>query len=368
MLLMNAVKNAIPVRNVDNEFKRIPFLITAFAAQTISILLSPAHFMYPRVNTFLLQRQLVDIEDIPLFYNLFNTSAENHKKDRAWILRLLGVGLRTFDDHRIYKRRHVYDLITAFFDSKLADMATQRLVLDVLWEATNSPSITLDLSRNGSLLSWLHQLALSSTINNEEVHVVCSKLLLRILRATQASSSGKWFISDIPQKHIGAIAIALLKSSVAEEPSDMESAVMSARKMVFVLQLLHELALRFGENHISSLLLERIISHVRSCEGYLNATTVPSLTQRMELLTTAQQEIDMRSKQTGSTDQDTMYRLYQLSIFYLLELQLHRINHIQAQTSASDKNAFKFLAARAIPLGFGEKVSEWMIQCINLLP
>jgi hypothetical protein len=59
---MNAVKNAIPVRNVDSDFKRIPYIITAFASQAISILLSAAHFMYPRVNTFLLQRQLIDIE------------------------------------------------------------------------------------------------------------------------------------------------------------------------------------------------------------------------------------------------------------------------------------------------------------------
>ncbi|KAI9288533.1 ribosome 60S biogenesis N-terminal-domain-containing protein [Umbelopsis sp. AD052] len=368
MLLLNAVKNTIEVRNVDNEFKRIPYIITAFASQTISILLSAAHFMYPRVNTFLLQRQLIDIEDIPLFYNLFNTSADNHKRDRAWILRLLGVGLHTFDDHRIYKRRHVYDLITAFFDSKLADMTTQRLILDVLWEATSSPSITLDLARNSGLLSWLHQLATSPAISSEEIHVVCSKLLLRTLRSARASRSGRWFIADIPQRHIGTIAIALLKSSIADEPSDTESAVVSIRKVLFVLQLLHELALHFGENHLTNLLMERIISHLRSCEGYLTATKVPSHFQRLDMLKTAKQEIDMRAKHSGSTDQDTLYSLYQLSIFYLLELQIHRINHAQVQMSVGDKDTFKYLAARAIPLGFGEKASDWMTQCINSLP
>jgi hypothetical protein len=62
MLLMNAFKNAITERDQDNTFKRMPLLITAFAAQAIPILFSPAHFMYPKVNTFLLQRQLMDIE------------------------------------------------------------------------------------------------------------------------------------------------------------------------------------------------------------------------------------------------------------------------------------------------------------------
>jgi hypothetical protein len=62
MLLMNGLKNAIPERVVDDTFKRVPYIITAFAAQAIPILFSPAHFMYPRVNTFLLQRQLIDME------------------------------------------------------------------------------------------------------------------------------------------------------------------------------------------------------------------------------------------------------------------------------------------------------------------
>jgi hypothetical protein len=247
-------------------------------------------------------------------------------------------------------------------------MTTQRLILDVLWEATSSPSITLDLARNSGLLSWLHQLATSPAISSEEIHVVCSKLLLRTLRSARASRSGKWFIADIPQRHIGTIAIALLKSSIADEPSDTESAVVSIRKLLFVLQLLHELALHFGENHLSNPLMERIISHLRSCEGYLTTTNVPSHFQRLDMLKTAKQEIDMRAKNSGSTDQDTLYSLYQLSIFYLLELQVHRINHAQVHTSAGDKDAFKYLAARAIPLGFGEKASEWMTQCINLLP
>lgn len=247
-------------------------------------------------------------------------------------------------------------------------MTTQRLILDVLWEATSSPSITLDLARNSGLLSWLHQLATSPAISSEEIHVVCSKLLLRTLRSARASRSGKWFIADIPQRHIGTIAIALLKSSIADEPSDTESAVVSIRKVLFVLQLLYELALHFGENHLTNLLMERIISHLRSCEEYLTATSVPTHLQRLEMLKTAKQEIDMRAKHSGSTDQDTLYSLYQLSIFYLLELQVHRIHHAQVQTSTGDKDAFKFLAARAIPLGFGEKASEWMTQCVNLLP
>lgn len=62
MLLMNALRNAITERDQDNTFKRMPLLITAFAAQAIPIIFSPAHFMYPKVNVFLLQRQLIDIE------------------------------------------------------------------------------------------------------------------------------------------------------------------------------------------------------------------------------------------------------------------------------------------------------------------
>ena len=49
--------------------------------------------MYPIINKFLLQRPLLDLNDVPVFYSLLFNSSEGHRKERAWLLRLLVEGL-----------------------------------------------------------------------------------------------------------------------------------------------------------------------------------------------------------------------------------------------------------------------------------
>ncbi|KAM3582548.1 hypothetical protein VKS41_005193 [Umbelopsis sp. WA50703] len=368
MLLMNAFKNAITERDQDNTFKRMPLLITAFAAQAIPILFSPAHFMYPKVNTFLLQRQLMDIEDIPLFYKLFNTASEHHKKDRNWMLRLLGIGLHDFEDHRIYKRRHVYDLVTAFFDSKLADNFTKRLILNIFWRATESPSITLDLARNSGFLSWLHQLAASAS-DNEDIHLVCSKLLLKILRSLPSTSHGKRWIRGVPQQQIAAIATTLLRSIETGTASDTSSALLLCRKIMLILQIYHNIALSFGDNHLQIQLIKLIIMLLNSCEGYLTPIESPNLLGRDYLLEFAKQESINRSVDFSSDDRMTFLMVYQLTIHYLLELHLHKMKFMESANTLNEDNKeiFRFLQARSIPLGIGHQTNEWMISCINSL-
>lgn len=271
-------------------------------------------------------------------------------------------------DHRIYKRRHVYDLITAFFDSKLADTTSQRLVLDVIWMATDSSQITIDLVRNGSLLSWLHQLAASSASNNDEIHTLCSKLLLRIMRSAQVGAGGKRWLTGVPQNHIGTIATTLLKSGLAEEPSDLESSIGNARKTVLVLQVLHGIAMKFDENYLHTQLIQQILSHLRACEEYLKEGTAPSHLQRIELIRLASYDTDIRYSNMMPTDQAALYSLYQLAVYYMMELQIHRIHRSNLFTSKEDKEAFRFIAARTIALGFGDQVTNWMLACINSLP
>jgi hypothetical protein len=52
----------------------------------------------------------------------------------------------------------------------------------------------------------------------------------------------------------------------------------------------------------------------------------------------------------------------------MMELQIHRIHRSNLSTSKEDKEAFRFIAARTIALGFGDQVTNWMLACINSLP
>jgi len=59
-------------------------------AQAAEVLLKPEHRLYKPLNRFLLQRPALDMKDVPMFYELFNSGApHNFKQDRAWVLRML---------------------------------------------------------------------------------------------------------------------------------------------------------------------------------------------------------------------------------------------------------------------------------------
>jgi hypothetical protein len=304
------------------------------------------------------------------------------------MLRLLGIGLHDFEvsihqvpmadphnililsyqDHRIYKRRHVYDLVTAFFDSKLADNFTKRLILNIFWRATESPSITLDLARNSGFLSWLHQLAASAS-DNEDIHLVCSKLLLKILRSLPSTSHGKRWIRGVPQQQIAAIATTLLRSIETGTASDTSSALLLCRKIMLILQIYHNIALSFGDNHLQIQFIKLIIMLLNSCEGYLTPIESPNLLGRDYLLEFAKQEAINRSVDFSSDDRMTFLMVYQLTIHYLLELHLHKMKFMESANTLNEDNKeiFRFLQARSIPLGIGHQTNEWMISCINSL-
>jgi hypothetical protein len=76
-----------------------------------------------------------ETQDIPLFYKLFNTSSDNNRKDRHWILRLLGTSLHTFD-----VGLYVYSVIT--IEPDINRTACNRII-----EFTNADMSTI-LSRH----------------------------------------------------------------------------------------------------------------------------------------------------------------------------------------------------------------------------
>ena len=90
LLLLDALRNAIV-----EEFAQVPKIMTSFVAQGLMILMKPESEMYPIINRFILQRAILDLKDIPLFYELFYSP--DSVKQRHWILRLLTTGLTDQD-------------------------------------------------------------------------------------------------------------------------------------------------------------------------------------------------------------------------------------------------------------------------------
>jgi hypothetical protein len=130
LLLLNMLKNAI-VSSKDDSHPIVPSLITMFVAHSISILIKPESYLYPLVNKFTLQRPVIDLEDVPMFYELFYSANEENRMERMWMLKLLLHGLHSGKDYLIFKRRHVIEILFGYFHSPLADVPGRKLVFQV---------------------------------------------------------------------------------------------------------------------------------------------------------------------------------------------------------------------------------------------
>lgn len=176
-------------------------------------------------------------------------------------------------------------------------------------------------------------------------------------------------MTDVPQQQIAAIATTLLRSIEIEAASDTSSALLLCRKVMLLLQIYHKIALNFGDNHLQIQLMRLIIKLLNSCEVYLAPIELPISTSRDTLLQIAKQEAAARTVDFSSDDRVTFLSVYQLTIHYLSELHLHKMKFSENANllHEDNKEIFRFLQARSIPLGIGHQTNEWMISCINSL-
>ncbi|KAF9207962.1 hypothetical protein BGZ49_010158 [Haplosporangium sp. Z 27] len=209
LLLLDSLKNSI-VEREDNAAPRIPAVITTFVAHALASLLRPDHFMYPHVNKFCLQRPTIDLEDIPMFYSMFNSSSDHHRKERVWMLRLLATSLKTADDYKLFKRRHVVDLLVAFFNSQLSEPLSKKIVIEVLFHATSIPKVSLQLITQSAFVSWIHTLTATNALTSEnEFSLVPARLLLRVIQSCPKENI-RW-MNGIWRNQVAGVATTMLR-------------------------------------------------------------------------------------------------------------------------------------------------------------
>ncbi|KAG9324490.1 hypothetical protein KVV02_006084 [Mortierella alpina] len=238
LLLLDALKNSIVDRE-DGMAPRLPAAITTFVAHALATLLKPDHFMYPHINKFCLQRPTIDLEDIPMFYSMFNSSSDQHRKERVWMLRLLAASLKTAEDYRLFKRRHVVDLLTAFFNSQLSEPLSRKIVIEILFNATAIPKVSLQLMTQSAFLSWLHTLAAINIMSNEnEFSLVPARLVLRAVQ-TCPQENIRW-MNGIWRNQVAGIATTLLRQlSIAKVTSiNLAWALMSLESILQIFAFL----------------------------------------------------------------------------------------------------------------------------------
>ncbi|KAF1333823.1 Nucleolar pre-ribosomal-associated protein 1, n-terminal, partial [Globisporangium splendens] len=195
-LLLESLRNAIESPRV-----RVSSVITVFLNDAISILCRPVHALFPHVNHFLLARQAIDVNDVPMFYALFNSRAPlTYKQERSWFLHTLRRGVRDDGDVVLLVRRHVLPILLSFFGSELADDHTQALIVQILSACLQTESGGAYLIAKSAFFEWLSARMLSD--NNKTL-----KLTMELFAHALQTSYFQSDALDGAQQHALALQI-----------------------------------------------------------------------------------------------------------------------------------------------------------------
>ncbi|OLL26710.1 hypothetical protein NEOLI_000341 [Neolecta irregularis DAH-3] len=146
------------LRNTFSEEEGLPTRISSafatFLAIAPSVLLNPGHMMYEKLNKFLLQRPVFDIQDIPMLYSIIYTD-EDWQKEVCWFLEILASGVKCYDDFEHFCKRHIFEWCFELYESHVSSSSVKNLVVLLLERAGLIREVRKGLETRYGMVSWL---------------------------------------------------------------------------------------------------------------------------------------------------------------------------------------------------------------------
>ncbi|XP_017980621.1 PREDICTED: uncharacterized protein LOC18594767 isoform X1 [Theobroma cacao] len=176
---------------IEEPWQRIPSVIALFAAETSLVLLDPLHEHYSTFNKLLMNSSRVNMKQIPLFHDFFQSSAVNFRAQRLWILRLANAGLNLEDDAWLYIRSSILETLMSFYVSPLSDNESKKLILQILKKSVQLHKMVRYLVEQCSLFSWLSSILsnYSRVLLGDENRIFLTELVMVIEVVTEVISS-----------------------------------------------------------------------------------------------------------------------------------------------------------------------------------
>ncbi|RMZ16079.1 hypothetical protein D0860_01284 [Hortaea werneckii] len=144
------------------EDHQLPYLTGTFATRALNVLQEPTHFIYPKVNRYLIKSPEWRIHRMPTHW-LSNTVLGQPEEDDAywkevtWVLAWLVDGLRTSADLDILRQGGIFEKVTALYSSPGAvrHRAAREKVLELLHRATCVEGGSTAMVTRAGILAWL---------------------------------------------------------------------------------------------------------------------------------------------------------------------------------------------------------------------
>jgi nucleolar pre-ribosomal-associated protein 1 len=143
----------------DHPGVPLPYLVGTFATRTLHVLADPTHFMYPKINRYLMRSPQWRTGRLPGYW-MENTILSQPEEDDAywkevqWVADWLVDGLRTTGDLDLLRRSSAFERVMALYGSPAAsDKLVKNKVLELVFRAAEVDANTL-VTRTGCL-AWL---------------------------------------------------------------------------------------------------------------------------------------------------------------------------------------------------------------------
>jgi len=187
--IFNMLKNTFPQPSAEFPI-RLPSYSSLILLHALRGIFYPSSFTYPLTAHFLLQRPVLDTNDVPMLYAMLYSSSDEWKKERGWIVRFLSDGMMASEDWVILKRRHTWDLLASFFQSSEKDHNLRKAILEVhsifsvryflffklclfcfqvLANLTCNFQATMSLALKSGLLTWIEMQLLGTIAKDEDL-------------------------------------------------------------------------------------------------------------------------------------------------------------------------------------------------------
>lgn len=144
---------------VEHPGTPLPYLVGTFAIRSLHVLAEPTHFMYPKINRYLMRSPQWRIGRLPGYW-MENTILSQPEEDDAywkevqWVADWLVDGLRTTGDLDLLRRSSAFERVMALYGSPAAsDKLVRNKVLELVFRAAEVDANTL-VTRTGCL-AWL---------------------------------------------------------------------------------------------------------------------------------------------------------------------------------------------------------------------
>ncbi|RKF58127.1 Uncharacterized protein C14G10.02 [Erysiphe neolycopersici] len=159
--------------------KPLASIFSYFAYYAVDVLKDPSHFLYPKINQFLSQKPIWQLDQIPLMHRIMDEAPNIDSviySEREWLLNLFFDGLRSEVDLEIFRKRLIFERILSCYNFDFGQ-SLQDKILNILSRACSIKGGTSTLVTRFSLVTWLEvHSALSSNIALQDLHQGLLKL------------------------------------------------------------------------------------------------------------------------------------------------------------------------------------------------